>query len=152
MSFNFGYVLLSGIVVLAFVVSEWQIAAAFLVAIIAVPLTIVFSTHIYEVVLNGETFNISDVFMVSSLFILGGIPLYFAFVMPLYYALNLLSFPVVISFPLAVTAFIVTLFVLFATGSWGYLVLLVVAACSAFHSLFILWLISIFKSIAWSDL
>jgi len=31
--------------VLAFVVSEWQIAAAFLVAIIAVPLTIVFSTH-----------------------------------------------------------------------------------------------------------
>ncbi|VAW69881.1 hypothetical protein MNBD_GAMMA09-3810, partial [hydrothermal vent metagenome] len=114
---------------LAFVVSEWQIAAAFLVAIIAVPLTIVFSTHIYEVVLNGEAFNISDVFMVSSLFILGGIPLYFAFVMPLYYALKLLSFPVAISFPLAVTAFIVTLFVLFATGSWGYLVLLVVAAC-----------------------
>jgi len=144
-AFNFGHVLLVLLILLAFYVSEWQVALAFLVAVIMVPITYVLSYHMYEVIVKGQEFD-SVKIMMGGIFAMLGIPVYYALMMPSYYILKNLGFPIIISFPFVVSVIILILFKILATKPWGFTVFITLAGCGILHSLFILWLISKFKS------
>lgn len=127
---------------------EWQVIAAFFVAVVAVPIILVFLTHLYEVGVQHQPMNLKEAFEMGSFFSLAGVFIYFPLILPVYYVLkSAVNFPILYSFPFGVCIIILALFALMATKPWGYKEFLMIVACSMLHAFFILWLISKFKSI-----
>lgn len=128
---------------------EWQVVLAFTLAVLVLPFTLLFLTHLYEVIIQGKQMDFNSAFEIGALFSIAGIFIYFPFILPIYYALKSANnFPILYSFPLSVSIVLFILFILMATKPWGFKEFLVVVGCSMLHALFILWLISKFKSLS----
>lgn len=127
---------------------EWQVVAAFLIGIFVIPPFLFFLTHLFQVFTEQKRMDLNGLFEVGALFSFAGFPIYFLIILPIYYALKASKVPLVYSFPFCLSVVMFILFVIITEKEWGSIAFFSIVACSIFHALFILWLISRLKSIA----
>lgn len=130
-------------VLIALILCEWQVAIAFLIAILIVPFLFILFIDFFQ----QNPMGYKDVLELGFMFFIIGIPIYFILILPMYYGLKSMSIPIVYSFPFGVSITMLVLYTLMTTKPWDYKAALVVIACSVSHGFFIIWLIGKFKSI-----
>src|SRR5690554_4913251 len=90
-------------VFLAFWLCEWQVVVSFFIGIIVVPVMLIFLFHLYEVLFLQKELDLNGAFEIGALYSVVGLPVYFIFILPVYYALKSFSFPLVYSFPVSIS-------------------------------------------------
>lgn len=130
-------------VLIALFLCEWQVAIAFLIAILIVPFVFILLIDFFQ----QKPMSYKDVLELGFMFFIIGIPIYFILILPMYYGLKSMGMPILYSFPASVSVIMLILYTLITTKPWDYKAALVVVACSISHGLFIIWLIGKFKSI-----
>ena len=125
---------------------EWQVVVSFFIGIIIVPVMLIFLFHLYEILFLHKRIDLNGAFEIGALYSVVGLPIYFIFILPVYYALKSFSFSLVYSFPVSISVIMFLFFMFVTTKPWGYKEFLVIVACSLIHSYFIIWLISKLKS------
>ena len=133
---------------IAFYLAEWQVVVSILIGVLVVPLFMIFLFHGYEVLFLDRKLDLNTVLEVGALYGIIGIPVYLIGIMPIYYALKTLSYPLVYTFPFSISVVMFLLFMLITTKPWGYKEFFLIVSCSLVHSYFIIWLISRFKAIS----
>lgn len=132
-------------IIVAFRVCDWRVVVSFLVSIIAVPTLFIGISGLHSIYIENQTLKWNDFGTLVTIFVLFGIPIYFLFVLPLYHVLAGFSFPIMISFPLLITVIALSIFLLMVTKPWGIAEVAVIASCSIFHSMMILFGIVLLK-------
>ena len=135
-------------IVIAFYFAEWQVVVAMLIGVLVVPFLLILLFHGFEVLLLYKKLDISGVLAVGGMFAIIGLPIYLMVIMPIYYALKSLPYPLVYTFPCSISVIMFLLFILITTKPWGYKEFLLVVFCSLVHSFLIIALISRFKAIS----
>jgi len=138
-------------ILIAFKLCEWQVVTAFILALIAVPAVMILSFHFFEIFYLNKSSDFAEAFTISGMFSIFGFPIYLIIVLPLYYFLQSLQFPLHYSFPMIITILMIILFVLITEKEWGWKEIVVILLCSYVHSYFILWLISKLKYFSLGD-
>lgn len=131
---------------IAFKLCGWEVVAAFIITIIVVPFFIVFLSHLIGILFYNKEFDPKGCIELGAIFAIPGIPIYFIGILPLYYLMRSIDFPLYISFPCCISAIMLILAILIAERPLSYLHYLMIIACSFLHSLLIAWLIAKFKS------
>ncbi|WP_188466014.1 hypothetical protein [Marivirga lumbricoides] len=135
-------------ILIAFKLCEWQVISAFLVGLIAVPFFIIFLFHVYEIYFIGKSPDFNGAFTISAMFAMFGLPIYLIIILPLYYFLQSLQFPINYSFPIVISIIMSILFLIMNEREWGWKQIAVILLCSYIHSYFILWVIAKLRSIS----
>lgn len=132
-------------IVVAFRLCDWRVVVSFLISITAVPALFIGLGGLYAIYVENQTLKWNDFGAVLAIFVLFGIPIYFLLVLPLYYVLTSLSFPIMISFPLLITVLAFSIFLLMVTRPWGIADVVGIVVCSVLHSMMILFGIVLLK-------
>lgn len=135
-------------ILIAYKLCEWQVVSAFLVGLIVVPFFIIFLFHVYEIYFIGKSPDFNRAFTILAMFALFGLPIYLIIILPLYYFLQSLQFPINYSFPIVISIIMSILFSLMNERDWGWKQIAVILLCSYVHSYFILWLMAKLRSIS----
>ncbi|WP_375578534.1 hypothetical protein ABWH96_16105 [Marivirga tractuosa] len=138
-------------ILIAFKLCEWQVVAAFLVGVVLVPFLMISLFHLYEVYFMSKTLDFKGALSISAMFSVFGLPIYLIIVLPFYYFLQTLQFPIHYSFPILISIIMCILFVLITEREWGWKQIAVIILCSYVHSWFILWMIAKLKNIQFGD-
>ena len=134
--------------VVALKLCGWQVVVSFLAAIFIVPFCVVFFTHLVQVVIGKQVFNVKECLEISGMFAIPGVPIYFLMVLPLYYFIQTLNVNFYIVFPSVVSLIMLAMVKLLENEPQPFWVYLVVASCGIAHSLLIVWLIIKLKSLS----
>lgn len=132
-------------ILIAFRLCDWRVVTSFLISIISVPTFFIGLEGLYRAYVQHETVDWKDAASISGIFILFSVPIYFLVVLPLYHLLKTFSFPIILSFPLLITAIAFSFFLLMVTKPWGIKEILIILVCSVFHSMVILLGITLLK-------
>lgn len=138
-----GLLLLIAPIIIAFKVCGWRYITAFIVAIFGVPAAVILGSAIYEALIHSGEFDLKEILGFSAILGIAGLPIYFLLVIPVYFGLKRLSFPVMYSFPLSLIAIMLAFFLLISDQPMGIDVVLIISGCSLLHAFFILWLIKV---------
>lgn len=133
-------------VLIAFYLAEWQVVVSILIGVLVVPFFMIFLFHGYEVFFLQKKLDVSGVLAVGGMYAIFGLPIYLIGIMPIYYVLKSLPYPLVYTFPFIISTVMFLLFILLTTKPWGYKEFLIIVSCTLVHSYFIIWLISRFKA------
>jgi len=135
-------------VALVAIFSEWQVTVSFFITSTVAPFLFIFIIDIFKTLFKKKyKFKFKDTCkqgweFASSLGIIA-----FIFLLPLYYAVNTFEYSMVFSFPIATTIFIAISLKILEKKSFGFIMFMVFSLLSISHSLFVLWLISLFNSL-----
>jgi len=137
------------IIIMALLFYPWFVSVAFILTIALIPSLILSMSGIFQMLFLDKPVDFKEIFVIGGIFSLAGIPIYLILIMPVYsILLKVTQFPIVVTFPSAVTIIMLLLFAFFTTKSWGYIQILIITGCSVLHSLVVLWLISKLKSLS----
>jgi hypothetical protein len=131
----------------AFKLSGWKVTVAFLVAVIAVPFCVIFISEIFQKLVDGKPIDWKGCFAFGFMFAMGGFPIFFLIILPLYHFLKSIPFNFYITFPTSVALVMLAVFFMIAERRETLWVYPIIIGCGAAHALLIIWLINKFNAV-----
>ena len=98
-------------IIMALLFYPWFVSVAFILAIALIPSLILSIPGIFQMLFLDKPVDFKEIFVIGGIFSLAGIPIYLILIMPVYsILLKVTQFPIVVTFPSAVTIIMLLLF------------------------------------------